>query len=222
MNSPARAESINLTRPAMTESPAAFEGNTTTHAHSIFAREVLEKAVESSPMTGRNPDVTAALQSLHNIVSRLSVQASTHESISAFPFLQEHTDISSLKDLQLPPQKYVQELIQKTNETESVTFTKFFPFLDKNRFIQLCEEVFAENGDSYQSKLLIFYGGLFWLFFEFSTMQTNHARVVSFEQYATLCRQNLEIVLSSLTLLTPATLENTQALLLGVSSWPSI
>lgn len=213
-NSPGRAETI---KGGPTESPAAFEGNTTTHAHSLFAREVLEKAVESSPMTGRNPEVTAALQSLHNIVSRLSVQASTHESISTLPFSQGPIEISSLKELQLPPQKYVHELMQKTLETECVTFTKFFPFLDKTRFVETCEEVFCENGDCSQSKLLIFYGGLFWLFFEFSTMQTNHHRVESFEQFASLCRQNLEIVLGSMTLLMPATLENIQALLLGVS-----
>ncbi|RDI77480.1 hypothetical protein Vi05172_g12470 [Venturia inaequalis] len=212
-SSPARTDS--LSKAAVTESPAAFEGNTTTHAHSIFAREVLEKAVESSPMTGRNPDITAALQSLHGMVSRLSVQASTHESISAFPYLPETTDISSLKDLQLPPQNCVHELFKKTREVEPVTFTKLFPFLEKKRLIQLCDEVFEEHGDCSQSKLLIFYGALFWLFHEYSTMQTGPYRVESFEQYATLCHQNLQIVLSSLTLLMPATLENIQALLLG-------
>ncbi|TLD18287.1 fungal-specific transcription factor domain protein [Venturia nashicola] len=215
MSSPARPESINKVR--VTDSPAAFEGNTTTHAHSLYAREVLERAVESSPMTGRNPDVTAALQSLHGIVSRLSVQASTHDSISALSFLPGTTDVSSLKHLQLPPQNSIHDLIQRTNKTESVTFTKFFPVLEKKRFVQLCEEVLSEHGDCCQSKLLIFHGALFWLFNEFSTIQTNHRHVESFGQYATLCRENLEIVLSSLTLLMPATLENTQALVLGCS-----
>lgn len=200
----------------MTDSPAAFEGNTTTHAHSIFASEVLERAVGSSPMTGKNPEMNAALNSLQNIVSRLSVQASTHESVSPYPFSQG-ASVSSVKDLQLPPQKYVKDLIQKTFEKESVTFTRFFPFLDKKEFINLCEEVFRQNGDCSQAKILIFYGALFWLFYEYSTMQTYHTMVNSFDHYATLCRQNLEVVLSSLNLLMPATLENIQALLLGVS-----
>lgn len=205
-----------ITNSGATENPAAFEGNTTTHAHSIFAREVLQKAVESSPMAGRNQELQTALTSLQNIVGRLSVQASTHESISPFPFSQG-ASISSLKDLQLPPQKYVKELIRSTFVNESVTFTKFFPFLDKSDFIRLCEDVFTSDGACSQARLVQFYGGLYWLFYEYSTMQTNHTRVASFDQYATLCRQNLEIVLSSLVLLMPATLENTQALLLGVS-----
>lgn len=102
-------------------------------------------------------------------------------------------------------------------EHESVTFTKFFHFLDKKQFIDLCEEVLVQNGDCTQARLLIFYGALFYLFYEYSTMQTQHPMVNSFDQYATLCRQNLEVVLSSLNLLMPATLENIQALLLAVS-----
>lgn len=213
--SPGRADS--LTKARLTETPPAFEGNTTTHAHSVFARDVVEKAVGSSPMTGRDPDVTAALQSLHSIVSRLSVQSSTHESISAFPYFPGSAHIDSLKELQLPPQNSVHEVIQKTCETEAVTFTKFFPFLEKERLTTLCEEVFEEHGDCSPPKLVKFYGALCWLFHEYSALQTNHRRADFFEKYATLCRQNLGIALSSLTLLMPATLENIQALLLGVS-----
>jgi hypothetical protein len=109
--SPSNVETI--VNPGVTDSPAAFEGNTTTHAHSVFAREVLERAVGSSPMTGQNPEMNAALTSLQGIVSRLSVQASTHESVSEYPFSQG-ASISSIKELQLPPQKYVKELIQRT------------------------------------------------------------------------------------------------------------
>jgi len=177
-------------------------------------------------MTGQNPEMNAALASLQGIVNRLSVQASTHESVSEYPFSQG-ASISSIKDLDLPPREYVKQLIQKTNEkgSESVTFTKFFPFLEKTQFVDLCEDVFHQDGDCSQARLLIFYGALFWLFYEYSTMQTMHAMVNSFDRYASLCRHNLEVVLSSLNLLMPATLENIQALLLGVSTllptaWP--
>lgn len=205
-----------MVHPIVIESPAAFEGNTTTHAHSVFAREVLERAVGSSPMTGQNPAMNAALSSLQGIVNKLSIQASTHEGVSEYPFSQG-ASISSVKDLQLPPQKYVEEIIQRTYGEESVTFTKFFPFLDKKNFVDLCKEVFKCNGDCSQARLLIFYGGLYYLFYEYSTMQIHHPMVNSFDQYATLCRHNLEVVLSSLNLLMSATLENVQALLLGVS-----
>jgi hypothetical protein len=216
-HSPSNGEAT--AHPGVTESPAAYEGNTTTHAHSVFAREVLERAVGSSPMTGQNPEMNAALTSLQGIVSRLSVQASTHESVvSEYPFSQD-ASISSVKDLRLPTQEYVKYLIQQTfeEESESVTFTKFFPFLDKQQFIDMCDDVFRQDGNCSQTRLLIFYGGLYWLFYEYSTMQRNHPMVTSFEQYAVLCRHNLEVMLSGLNLLMPATLENIQALLLAVS-----
>jgi hypothetical protein len=60
----------NANTDTVPETPAPFEGETTMNSQSEYARELLEKAVGSTPSMGQNAEVKAALTSLQGMVSK--------------------------------------------------------------------------------------------------------------------------------------------------------
>jgi hypothetical protein len=82
-------------------------------AQSDFARELLEKAVESTPSMGHNADIQAALQSLQSMVSRQTEFASTRNEPQ--PFLPRAlADVDPAK-LERPPWEVVSDLLQQSS-----------------------------------------------------------------------------------------------------------
>lgn len=198
-----------------TSNCGVYEGDKTLQEHSVYATEVLERAVDKSVFAGQNPEMGAALASLRDIVSRLANQTTAQEALSSFSSAPvEHL----LKDLRLPRQQDVADILYRAKTSPSIAFANFFPYLPISKFTDICADVYRQNGRCSQGKLVIFFAGICHLAVEYGTIQVDHSSIDLYRQLWQQCRPNLELVLSNLNLILPATMENIQALLLGVST----
>lgn len=102
-------------------------------------------------------------------------------------------------------------------ETQTVSFDMPFNWMTLTRMTEFCRLVFFSVDDYPASTAIIVFGNLYLLFQEFSWRVTDELERVDYRQCAELCRSNFEICISNLDILLPATLENVEALLLGVS-----
>jgi hypothetical protein len=87
----------------------------------------------------------------------------------------------------------------------------------RDQFNELCKAVFFRTEDYPTSTAIIVHGTLDNLFGEFEWPEKNLALRQQYSEWAELCRNNLEISISNLDLLLPATMESAQALLMAVS-----
>lgn len=85
-------------------------------------------------------------------------------------------------------------------------------------FAEICSDVYRQSGDCPQGRLVIFFGGLYYLIDEYNTFNPGSPGTGIYPQYLALCRRNFEALMSSLPLLIVPSLENIQALLLCVST----
>lgn len=85
------------------------------------------------------------------------------------------------------------------------------------RLTEFCKAVFFSVDEYPPSTAIIVFGNLFWLFEEFSWRAPDQQEKNEYRQCADLCRTNFEACVSSLDIFLPATPENVEALLMGVS-----
>jgi hypothetical protein len=85
------------------------------------------------------------------------------------------------------------------------------------KFTEICSDVYRQNGNCPPGRLVVFFGGLHYLFAEYNTFNLGPVLRNDYPQFIALCERNFEALLSSMPLLIPPTLETIQALLLGVS-----
>jgi hypothetical protein len=85
------------------------------------------------------------------------------------------------------------------------------------RVVELCKSVFFCIESYPTSTAVLVHGNLYYLFQDFSLISTNPEEKSLFRQHAALCKKNLETSLANFDLLLPATSDNVEALLLGVS-----
>jgi hypothetical protein len=86
----------------------------------------------------------------------------------------------------------------------------------REQFNKLCTAVFFRTEDYSTSTAVIVHGTLHNLFGEFEWPEKNLVLRQQYKELAQLSRTNLEISISNLDLLLPATMESAQALLIAV------
>lgn len=87
----------------------------------------------------------------------------------------------------------------------------------RDQFNELCKAVFFRTEDYPTSTAVIVHGTLGNLLGEFQWPEKDPALRQQYSEWAQLCYTNLEISISNLGLLLPATMESAQALLMAVS-----
>ena len=212
-NSASHAQLIGMP-PMQGKGCSVYDSETTLQEHSVYAAAVLEQAVDKSLFVGQNPEMSAALASLRSIVDHLGTTPNAHQSLSSATSGAGET---TSNELHLPWQKDVNDVLARAKISPSILFAKFLPFMTLSQFEEICKDVYQQSGKVGQGRLVIFFSTCYHLATEYSTIQTNHTSVETFQHLAGECRQNLEIALGNLNMLMPATMENVQALLLGVS-----
>jgi hypothetical protein len=96
------------------------------------------------------------------------------------------------------------------------TFSPPLAFVAREQFNELCKTVFFRTEDYPTSTAVIVHGTLNNLIGEFEWPEKDPALRQQYRDLAELCRTNLEISISNLDLLLPATMESAQALLMAV------
>lgn len=213
---------------------SAFEGNSSLTAHTQFASEFLEHAVERTSLRDLNPNMAAALSSLKQIVglsqqqrgarTRRGSNGSSGASASGggreVRFAHQRVlPRGGFRELPMPPVTAVIPLLREIKETPPGTFTLISVccFMAVENFAEACRRVYFALDDFSQATFIIVNAGLYYLFQEKSVTAESDAAVREYTGYYELCRDNLETGLANLKFFLGASMETIEALLLGAS-----
>ncbi|KAI1101885.1 fungal-specific transcription factor domain-containing protein [Jackrogersella minutella] len=202
------------------EDAGDFEGNSSLAAHTAFASEFLEHAVQGTPLQeqGISPKIDAALSSLRHIVN----MHETRRAVSSFhefrlPGLKQPPQ-ASLRDLPLPPMALVAEKLREMKHGPvPMMLAVLYSFIDVERFTDQCRRVYFNTDDITDATFILVNSGLAYVFFEAGLGANAGEEKSQYDTYYAMCQKNLEVALAQLHLLMPATLENIEALLMAAS-----
>lgn len=219
---------------------SAFEGNSSLTAHTQFASEFLEHAVERTALRDHHPTMAAALSSLKQLVG-LSQQQRAATNAAATSSSKRRGSASSsstgggptevrfahqrvlprggFRELPMPPVTAVIPVLREIKETPPGTFTLISVccFMAVENFAEACRRVYFALEDFSQATFIIVNAGLYYLFQEKSVTAESPAAVREYTGYYQLCRANLETGLANLKFFLGASMETIEALLLGAS-----
>ncbi|ROV98759.1 hypothetical protein VMCG_06721 [Cytospora schulzeri] len=210
---------------------SAFEGNSSLTAHTVFASEFLEHAVERTSLRDLNPSMAAALTSLKQIVGlSRKHEARTRRGSTASGSLgnrgsevrfahQRVLPRGGFRELPMPPIQAVIPVLREIKETPPGTFTLISVccFMAVENFAEACRRVYFALEDFSHATFIIVNAGLYYLFQEKSVMAETDDLVRQYTGYYELCRSNLETGLANLKFFLGASMETIEALLLGAS-----
>lgn len=217
---------------------SAFEGNSSLTAHTQFASEFLEHAVERTALRDQHPTMAAALSSLKQLVG-LS-QQHQRSAVNTPTFKRRGSSSSTgtgggpsevrfahqrvlprggFRELPMPPVTAVIPVLREIKETPPGTFTLISVccFMAVENFAEACRRVYFALEDFSQATFIIVNAGLYYLFQEKSVTAESPAAVREYTGYFQLCRANLETGLANLKFFLGASMETIEALLLGAS-----
>ncbi|GKT51277.1 uncharacterized protein ColSpa_11458 [Colletotrichum spaethianum] len=181
------------------DSDSAFEGDLSLTAHTMFASEFIENAVQRTSLEDVPPNMHAALSSLRQIVAMQSKTSSTRE----FRFrTQQPLPPGGLTELPMPPMNAVVALLKHMKDVDDLA--------------ELCRRVYFCTDNFADTTFIIVNGALFYLFMEQAYLAPDATAREEFERYQHMCQSNLETALACLPLMLPAKIESIEALLLAV------
>ncbi len=92
-----------------------------------------------------------------------------------------------------------------------------YAFTDIERFTDRCRRIYFATEDPSEGAFIIVNVGLASLYFEAAVNASDPTERARYEACRAMCARNLETALAQLNLMMPATMENIEALLMGVS-----
>ncbi|EGY19633.1 fungal specific transcription factor domain-containing protein [Verticillium dahliae VdLs.17] len=200
----------------------AFEGDLSLTAHTVFARDFLENAVQRTSLSDVTPNMQSALLTLRQMVSMQNESSSIRE--LKFPN-QQPLPPGGLPELPMPPMAAVVSLLkhQKGLSAPSLhtlpappsIFAIACSFLDIDDLSELCRKVYFCTDTFSHPCFVIVVGSLYYLFMEQSFLAKDNASRADFQLYQRMCQVNLETALASLPLMLPAKAESIEALLVA-------
>ncbi|CAI6230604.1 unnamed protein product [Periconia digitata] len=195
--------------------PAPFEGETTLNRQSVFARELLEQAVGSTPSMEQNADIKDALSSLQDMVTRQGHYTNAIPASFSQPYFNRSlADIDATK-LEIPPWDVASEVLDKGSVYPTMSFAIVFPFLSMKNMKAGLKETYDNLGEASVGSRLLLFGVLYNLFLEFASYPVLEPRVQGYRRYAITCRTQMEIAMSQLDIYLPPSYDNILALLIG-------
>ena len=96
-------------------------------------------------------------------------------------------------------------------------FDLLLNWMSLSRLTEFCKSVFFSVDEYPLSTAIIVFGNLAWLFEEFSWRSPDKQEQNEFRQCSDLCRTNFETCVSAMDMFLPATDDNVESLLMGVS-----
>ncbi|KAI8248147.1 putative transcriptional regulatory protein [Colletotrichum sp. SAR 10_77] len=192
------------------ESSAVVEGESSLAAHSVFATEFLQKVVSTKSLQDSSLDLGETLEALSQIVTALKQQPVAGE--MTYPHAKP-VQRQRIQGLELPPIQKAVNTIRVAKSQRLSGMAWIYDFLPTRRFPDLCLNVyFSENHSEYD--FITVNGGLYSLFTDYAA-QISPEDKKEYQEYARMCRTNLETSLSNLPLHLPASADVIVALLFG-------
>ncbi|KAI5463944.1 hypothetical protein BGZ63DRAFT_421035 [Mariannaea sp. PMI_226] len=194
------------------DSESAFGGDATLAAHTTFANEFLEHAVERTSLHDVNPKMQEALANLRHLVELQNRQSISHG--PRFP-LQQPMPPGGLAQLRMPPMDVVVNLLKKIRSAPPCLFTFICYFVGVADFSGLCRIVYFPTDDFSEATFIIVNAGLYYMFLEQHSFAQDKATKEQYEPYIQTCRINLETAFANMSMFVSAKIDTVQALLLG-------
>ncbi|KAF2759746.1 hypothetical protein EJ05DRAFT_498949 [Pseudovirgaria hyperparasitica] len=190
------------------EERQAYEGETSMRAHSAYARDLLEKAVQEDPFAASSPAMSSALAHLRQLSSRHEPTPGTVP-----PARLGGDSRFDYRRLKLPPTDVVLNLLRQAKISPTLTFLDPFAVLDIDQLTELCKDVFFCLDNYPTSTAILVFGHLYWLGCDSSGGRLGYD--IERGPQSSLCKDNLEIALSNLEVLSPGNENLISALLFG-------
>ncbi|KAM0231071.1 hypothetical protein ACHAP5_011196 [Fusarium lateritium] len=181
------------------------EGDSSLAAHSAFANEFLQKVAATGSLQGSSPELCDTIDELSSILIDEAVVGDE----LAYPHARPIKGASP-PEYEMPPFKKAIALIRLAKGISWI-----YQFLPFQRFTDMCLDVYF-NDNHFEANFITVNAGLYSLFLDYSFHVVEQDRD-AYVAHAHLCRDNLETVLSSLSLHLPATPDIILALLFGAS-----
>lgn len=208
---------------------SAFEGHSSLTAHTVFASEFLEHAVERTSLRDINPNMAAALSSLRQIVglsqqqrARIRRGSGSSSSGGAREVRFAHQQVlprGGFRELPMPPVQVVIPVLREIKDTppSTITMISVCCFMAVENFAEACRRVYFALEEFSQATFIIVNAGLYYLFQEKAVTAQSDAAAREYTGYYELCRNNVETGLANLKFFLGASMETIEALLLGAS-----
>ncbi|KAM0201453.1 hypothetical protein ACHAQI_011307 [Fusarium lateritium] len=184
------------------------EGDSSLTAHSAFANEFLQKVAATGSLQGSSPELCDTIDELSSILINEAVVSDE----LAYPHARPIKGASP-PDYEMPPFKKAISLIRLAKAKKLIGISWIYQFLPFQRFTDIYLDVYFNDNHS-KANFITVNAGLYSLFLDYSFHIVGQDRD-AYVAHAHLCRDNLETVLSSLSLHLPATPDTILALLFG-------
>ncbi|KAK0620142.1 fungal-specific transcription factor domain-containing protein, partial [Immersiella caudata] len=185
------------------------EGDSSLTAHSIFARNLLQKVVDVDSSSAMRDTVNT----LRDIVDTMKQQPAAHEmtypnakTILSFPS-------AAIKACQLPPIQETVQILKLTKHERVSSLAWIYEFFPIQRFHERCMSVYFSS-DYTEADFIVVNAGLHILFWTYARM-VRPDDAERYQQLSRLCAMNLETGLANLPLHLPATSDHILVLLSG-------
>ncbi|KAH7385439.1 fungal-specific transcription factor domain-containing protein [Phaeosphaeria sp. MPI-PUGE-AT-0046c] len=197
--------------------PAPFEGETTIRNQSGYARELLAKAVGSTPSIEQNAEVKSALAALGDLVAHQgNTSASTKNSMN--PLINRSlADIDPAK-LDKPPWEVINEILRIACDRPPMSTSIVLPFLKMRGLRSIVEDAYTNPTQCGATRRMLAYGILHVILTELTTIPPPGMNAEDNRVYGAQCKFQIEVAMSQLDIFMPATYENIMAAMLG-GSW---
>jgi len=190
-----------------------FEGDTSLSAYTTSTNDQLQKALRNTQLLQQDPDLAAALTSLTQIVSTQNVYPGEHEVPSTGRVARSKNKYG------VPPAEVVSQVLRETEEMYDTVIGLFYPVRPYKEIVGLCKDLYFNIDDIPVANLIVAFGSLY---FVFRTYQFGFAkgdpRMEEFHGYSDMFVRNMMDLIGLLPVLMVPTVDNFEALLLGVSA----
>ncbi|RYP71915.1 hypothetical protein DL771_004518 [Monosporascus sp. 5C6A] len=179
-------------------------------AHAAFATEFVEKAVKKSSTMHVPPEVTTSLRALREIID--INPSSRHSSDVQGPQPEGVPAGETIGGVQMPP---LQSAITCLGMLRAQVRYMWCGEIDSiGQFMEYFLTVYS--GKPSNADLIIVNAGLSRLFTECSSVETEPSSKADYKSQASVCRQNLELILTRLPFILPFTIDYALALYMAV------
>ncbi|KAF1912991.1 fungal-specific transcription factor domain-containing protein [Ampelomyces quisqualis] len=197
--------------------PAPFEGETTINTQSDYAREILARAVDTTPSVGQNAEVQSALRSLGDLVKHhghLTSPTVGNLQTLVNPSL---ADIDP-ENLSKPPWDMIEIAVKRACDFPTMSLGVIFPFLRMKNFHAIIDDAYHNPSQCGALRRMLAFGALHIIFEEYAAFPPPGMNSGDNRTYIVQCQLQIEVAMSQLDMFMPASYENIMALMLG-GSW---
>ncbi|KAK4220323.1 fungal-specific transcription factor domain-containing protein [Rhypophila decipiens] len=184
------------------------EGNSSLTAHSIFAKDLLQKIIDE----GSRPEMRETLDALHAVVEAMKKQPAAKE--MTYPNARPDRSVPAfLQGCELPPIQRSLHVVKLARSHQLPSISWVYEFIPVHHFPETCLSIYLS--ENYNEADFIMVNACLHYLFETYSYQLEGDEQAEYRRLSKLCGANLETALSNLPLHLPANVDTIAALLLG-------